>query len=170
MSERILIDGIMVSPCVGCGFCCIKTPCDVSRRVYGAGIRDCPGLEWNGERYVCNLCTKDILGERYREELYIGKGCCCNLNSWRKEVIPRRDQDLPQSGIVSLDPLFQKFLFSMGREMLSGDKTYLMLATFQDLLKRNGKSENEIKSISKAIVHCLRNNRPSYMDEFMGKL
>ena len=170
MNVRVLIDGIMVSPCVGCGYCCIQAPCDVSRRVYGSGIRDCPALKWNNERYICELCTKDILGERYREELFVGKGCCSNLNSWRREVIPRRDQDKPQTGIRSLDPLFQKFLFSLGKEMISGDKIYLVLCSLGSMLERDGKPENEIKSIQNSIIHYLRGNRPSYMDGFMGKL
>lgn len=72
-----------MSQCVGCGFCCIKTPCDVARRIYGP-ISECPKLRWNGERYVCELVElPGQLGEDYRKELHIGAGCCAGLNSWR---------------------------------------------------------------------------------------
>lgn len=159
----------MVKPCVGCGYCCIKTPCDVSRRVHGNGVTQCPELQWNGERYICKIIVGP-LSKRYKEELYIGEGCCSNLNSWRQEVKPRLREDDTKLSIFSLDPTFQKFLFCMAQEWISGDKIKLILYSFKDILKKDGKSKDEIESTLKLIIHCLRSNRKSYIDEFMGKL
>ena len=159
----------MVNPCIGCGYCCISVPCDTSRRIYSNGVTQCPELEWNGERYICKLTTGH-LSERYKEELYIGKGCCSNLNSWRKEVKPRREVDLPKNKIISLDPLFQKFLFSLSNEMISSDVILLTLGKLESILEKEGKSEEEIKSYSKEILHSLRSNRPSFYSGFIGDL
>lgn len=50
----------------------------------------CPLLEWNGERYVCQLVTKPGKdGNFYRYMLWVGKGCRNYLNPWRKDVRPR---------------------------------------------------------------------------------
>lgn len=68
----------MTSPCVGCGYCCIKVPCPLSVKLYGKD--DCPALQWDGERYRCTLA------EEYHAALYIGAGCCAALNSWRWDV------------------------------------------------------------------------------------
>lgn len=73
--------------CVGCGYCCMKTPCWVAFRVYGYSIKECPALLWDTARYICVLIRDhpDIA-----KELYAGEGCCSRLNSWRKDVV-RRD-------------------------------------------------------------------------------
>ena len=68
----------MSAPCVGCGFCCMKTPCGLSRLLFDK--RDCPALHWQDSRYVCDLASV------YPAELRIGAGCCCNLNTWRRDV------------------------------------------------------------------------------------
>ena len=50
------IDGIRVRDCVGCGYCCAKTQCDASRRLYPSADH-CPQLLWMEEdkRYKCGL-------------------------------------------------------------------------------------------------------------------
>ena len=72
-------------PCVGCGFCCIKSPCPLAVKMYdlssfyGGVTASCPVLSWNGERHIC------AHAEQYRGILAIGKGCL-SLNSWREEI------------------------------------------------------------------------------------
>lgn len=154
--------------CVGCGFCCIKSPCMTSKRIYGNGIRECPELEWDGKRYICKLCFEDILGEIYREELFIGTGCSSNLNSWRKEIIPRREKDNPTNGFKNLDPIFQKFLFCLGKNFISRDIIYLMLNDFSRILQEDGKTEEETKHITKMIMKILNEQRSSFVEDFMG--
>ncbi len=58
----------------------------------------------------------------------------------------------------------------MGREMLNGDKVFLIMGSLESILKNDGKTKNEINKIKNLIIHCLRQNRPSYMDGFMGKI
>jgi hypothetical protein len=85
---------MIVSPCVGCGFCCIQTPCWVAYRVYGEEIgRTCPALVFSNEqsRYLCHLIIDD---PNIGIELYAGEGCCSDMNGWRKDVIPRRTKDI----------------------------------------------------------------------------
>jgi hypothetical protein len=166
------IDGIMVSPCVGCGYCCITAPCWVAQRIYGNGVTECPGLIWDEEkkRYFCFLCTINVVGKDYREELHIEKGCCSNLNDWRKDVKPRREKDSPKVELLSLDSLFQKFLNCMGKEIIAGDTIYLILSRFAGELEKDGKSKNEIKNINNLIIHYLKGQRSSFIDDFMGGL
>jgi len=77
--------------CVGCGFCCIKSPCGLELMVHGNNLQ-CPELLWNQEknRYFCNFVLKKEIDIT---PLYIGEGCCCGLNSWRQKVQPRREID-----------------------------------------------------------------------------
>jgi hypothetical protein len=50
----------------------------------------CPLLEWNGERYECNLVTiQGKEGRYYRDMLWVGKGCRQYLNPWRHNVRER---------------------------------------------------------------------------------
>jgi len=168
--ERTIIDGISVKPCVGCGYCCITTPCYVSRRIYGDGIEGCPELEWIGTRYICKLCNRGTLSERYKEELFIGAGCCSNLNSWRKDVKPRKNENIIEENLVTLDPIFQKFLFCLGKEMISGDKVFLILSSLERILLNENKPEKEVKSILTKIVSILKDNRSNFTNSFMGSI
>lgn len=71
--------------CVGCGYCCIKSPCVKSvLNDYGY----CIYLFWGvtSNRY---LCSKGILDHLFFKEASMGEGCCSNLNDWRKNVIQR---------------------------------------------------------------------------------
>lgn len=88
----------IVSPCVGCGYCCITSPCLAGIRYFvskkGKEIKDfikgCPGLKWNDKRYICELTLlPDEKGEEFRKELCIGAGCSSDLNNWRKNVKKR---------------------------------------------------------------------------------
>jgi hypothetical protein len=77
-------------PCVGCGFCCVKSPCALAVNLYdlssfyGGATLPCPALSWNGSRHMCANAVQ------YGEELNIGKGCRNPLNLWRREKVRRR--------------------------------------------------------------------------------
>jgi hypothetical protein len=83
----------VIKPCIGCGFCCVQAMC-VAGRYLHPELDDqvvCPELHWNGQRHVCLLMEQPgIAGERYRQGLYAGEGCCSNLNSWRREPLKNR--------------------------------------------------------------------------------
>lgn len=69
--------------CEGCGFCCKKAPCSIAPAWTEAG---CSALVWDAEanRYWCGLV---LLGApEVAEALYVGAGCCCGLNSDRRNV------------------------------------------------------------------------------------
>ena len=92
-SNRVLVDGILVKPCIGCGFCCIKSKCGASPEK-DPPTPTCPSLIWyeKDKRYYCNLClTPGEEGNSYKKNLYINAGCCCNLNSWRNDVKKRTE-------------------------------------------------------------------------------
>lgn len=83
------VDGYEFRECVGCGYCCLKVTCDVGyeyHRVSGKTY-PCPSLRWSGKRYVCDLA------ERYKIPLSIGEGCSSSLNTWRKDVKERRENN-----------------------------------------------------------------------------
>lgn len=165
-----MIDNIPIRSCVGCGFCCIKTPCDAARRIYGS-VKECPDLIWNKDenRYICRLMTLDgELGIKYRLELYAGEGCCCGLNSWRNEVKPRRGRDLPQPTRYKMDVPFSTFVRALSREFISKDDVYLSLMRMKSELEKNGFCEDEIESIIKEFIYHFNENISSQMSEFMG--
>lgn len=80
-------------PCVGCGWCCLSDPCEVSHRKYGYTKR-CPDLYWDDtlKRYLCGLMEDESEGEDARRELFEGQGCCAPLMTWRDDV-RNRDND-----------------------------------------------------------------------------
>jgi len=159
------------NPCVGCGFCCIKAKCVAGSRLYKSSDI-CNALVWREDqkRYICDLMTlPGIIGEGYRKELYAGEGCCSNLNSWRNDVI-KRTEDKKQINLNNIDPLFQMFLRAMGREMMSGDKIYLILCGMEYELKNRNFPDNEIKDIKNLIIHHIKNNRNTMFDSFIGGL
>lgn len=80
-------------PCVGCGWCCLSDPCEVSHRKYGH-TRRCPELKWDEtrKRYLCLLMDSEQEGAAARYQLHEGQGCCAPLNPWRQDV-RNRDED-----------------------------------------------------------------------------
>jgi len=76
--------------CVGCGYCCIKSPCVLGQMWYGSEPTErCPGLVWKKSRYVCKLIEEHPNDDSLKKELSVGEGCCCGLNSWRRNVKKR---------------------------------------------------------------------------------
>ncbi len=159
---------LKVFTCVGCGFCCTKAKCAAGQRLYpSADI--CPALIWSEKdnRYFCNLMLlPGNIGLEYRKELYVGAGCCSNLNSWRKDIKNRTK--IEKKEISSLDPLFQKFLHHLGKEFISSDCFYLALYGLQGELISEGNAIEETKNLMKLIQHNFKNSRSKFNEEFMG--
>lgn len=152
------------------GFCCIKSPCWVSLRIYGGASTECPALKWDENRYICELMVKGPRKDEYKDELYAGKGCCCGLNDWRKDVKPRREKDIPKPTVVkyNMDKAFQAFVLAMSREFISGDMMFLTCMGMAKILKKSGTPPEEIEAILREIDHIRKQNRSRFMDEFMG--
>lgn len=101
MFDEIADNPIPASPvssstkaCVGCGYCCISAPCVAALKLHGSHLNHCPELHWNGARYVCRLMLREgKTGAFYRRELYAGEGCSSGLNTWRRDVRPRLEED-----------------------------------------------------------------------------
>lgn len=163
------IDGICVRECVGCGYCCTKTPCDASRRLY-KGADHCPQLLWIEEdrRYKCGLMLiSGPVGAGYREELYAGAGCCSGLNSWRKDV-KKRDQPDKDRYSNPLDPIFQIFLKCLSGNFVSGDVMHLTTICMKEDLQHKGYTGKEITHIQSMIVKSFSQNQSSFMKGFVG--
>ncbi len=139
-----------ISQCNGCGYCCLKTQCDVSRRLYKT-VEVCPQLRWDKlkERYVCDLMLiSGLLGEGYRKELHAGAGCCASLNSWRRDV-KERSRGAMQYQHQSIPVMFQAFLKAYGSEpFISGDATDLILSRYVSELQKLKYSDEELTAKS----------------------
>ena len=79
--------GLPPLPCLGCGWCCLDNPCEVSHSVYGYAPR-CPALVWTGTRYACDLVLNPQPGVDLGP-LFVGEGCCARHNPWRLDVKKR---------------------------------------------------------------------------------
>ncbi len=156
-----------MTDCVGCGFCCIKTPCHVAMRLY-PGVKHCPQLQWNGSRYVCGLMIlADPLGAEYRKQLYAGAGCCCTLNDWRRDV-KKREVELNRTVINPIPEIMQIFLKCLAGNFVGGDLIKLTIYRMADILEKKGYAEDEIRSICMGIEHTFSENRHSFIKDFMG--
>jgi len=155
-----------VHDCVGCGYCCMKTPCDVARRLY-PGVENCPQLEWYEDRYICGLMKlQEPLGSHYREILFAGAGCCCSLNSWRKDV--KKRTSVEGLWINPLPPIFQIFLNSLSKQFISGDQFALTVIDMKAQMIKMCYDKDETDNIIKSVVSALTENRSKFMKEFMG--
>ena len=162
-----MVEGAPPAPCVGCGYCCIKTPCSAALRLY-PGVTECPELKWDGSRYQCGLMLKPGgIGQRYREELYAGAGCCCSLNSWRKDVKQRMKKE-EKYLLNPLTPEFQIFLRCLSKEFISGDVIYLTIEHFKAELEKRNYTPDQIQSYVNNIVNIFTNNKSAFMSEFIG--
>jgi hypothetical protein len=158
-----------VRECVGCGYCCIKTPCDAARRLY-PGARSCPQLLWieQESRYKCGLMMiAGPVGQGYKSELYAGAGCCSGLNSWRKDVKKRDHLDMDMMW-NPLDPIFQIFIRRLSANFVSSDTISLTIASMDKELKEKGYSDRETNHIKTMILHQFCQNRSKFTEEFIG--
>lgn len=144
-----------IKKCVGCGFCCRKSPCIAAVRLHGNGLNGCPELKWDGHRYWCNLCRlPGKVGADYRRELAVGAGCCCGLNSDRWNIPP------PQTEIPSQSPELFIVLRALGCNFLSHDCLWLIFRQAEMELGRPGFAE-----------YCMAvatEHRSTFMADFMG--
>lgn len=159
-----------IDECVGCGYCCMSTPCSVSLRLYkSADI--CPQLEWNEDkgRYFCGLMLlPGNIGLEYRKELHAGAGCCSNLNSWRQDIKERSRGALSYK-YQAIPVMFQVFLKAYGSEpFLSGDITEMLLKQFQNGLKKVNYSDEEVDNIIGNVRHYISSNKTSMFKDFMS--
>lgn len=151
-------DEIITKPCVGCGFCCKKAPCSLAVRVFNA-TDSCPMLVWDEEqhRYFCDACRKPgEIGARYREELYIGEGCCCGLNSDRQNIQP------PITSHKVANPMShdaQVLLAAVAKQWISSDVFYFILRYCQDKLGTDW---------ANAAANLVDEQRSSQTKNFMG--
>ena len=162
-------DGIgKIRDCVGCGFCCMQTPCGACLRIY-PGAKICPALKWNGKRHYCDLMTlPGNLGAEYRKELYAGEGCCSNLNSWRREPLQDRTQKDETEEVIP--KIFQVFLHCLGKEFISPDVLYLSIFAFLGELQKGGVPEEKAKAIARKIVYYLKGEQSKFNKDFMGSM
>ena len=158
-----------VKKCVGCGFCCISAPCIAADRLY-PGAKICPQLNWSDEnnRYYCGLMDiPGLVGLSYKKELYAGEGCCSNLNTWRQDVKNRHPKK--ETNFLTIDPMFQLYLKSLGEEFISGDKITLTINSFiHNLIKHMGMNQAEAIKNGELVDSYIRSNRSTFMEEFMG--
>lgn len=157
-----------MADCVGCGYCCIKVPCGVALRLHGNGIEKCPSLSWNGTRYVCGLMIgPDSISKRYRDELHAGAGCCSSLNSWRRDVKPRREQDEPlrKKNPVSLE--MQVFVRALSGNFISGDAIWLACNNFKREMVKRGWREEDAREYANQLLNVFRGNVTEFEEGFM---
>jgi len=150
------LDGIPIKECVGCGYCCRKAPCALSVSIYGK-VDVCPALIWDetNRRYWCKACkVAGELGARYRAELYIGEGCCCGLNSDRKNI------PSPAKPVKNYSKEVQVLLKHLGGEWISGDALWLVIHGTAAELKDPG---FEVQAL-----HWLKEQRSGMVNSFMG--
>jgi len=72
-----------IRTCVGCGYCCKKSLCAMAVWILPPERHEeeCPFLYFEGERYRCALAFH----RPWAEDLCIGEGCCCSLNTERRK-------------------------------------------------------------------------------------
>lgn len=84
--------------CIGCGYCCMKVPCQLVE-VVGGEWHGCPHLTFAQGRHWCRLVVHYQLNEGLQPGsqdvdvnavLSIGDGCCSSMNSWRREPLQDR--------------------------------------------------------------------------------
>lgn len=81
------------SPCIGCGYCCMKVPCPVSYLMGWDRYPDpCGGLVWDeAGRYWCRAVLEEPERTvvRLKEQMAIGAGCSSSLFNEQREACSR---------------------------------------------------------------------------------
>ncbi len=162
-----------VKSCIGCGFCCIKTICDSGRRIYGNGVILCPALKWDEKckRHYCKLCNiSGELGRQYRIELYVGAGCCANLNSWRRETLINRIniKGNAKKYVNQIPHELQIFLKNLGQEFISINAISLALSSTKEDLMENGWDVNKAEMFCMQVMHQIKQSKSTVNKNFMG--
>lgn len=177
MSEKsikyVIKEGIgRVYSCVGCGWCCIVNPCAAALRL-NPHIKKCPHLLWKKEekKYRCDLMEIDgpfgPHATQYKKDLNAGTGCSSTLfNDWREDV-KERDLIDRNSDWNPIDPVLQTFIKCLSNNFITNDTILLTLSQMKADLKNKTYTDREIEHISKSIIHMFKQNKNSYMEEFM---
>ena len=154
--------------CVGCGYCCIKTPCEASRRIYPGAV-ECPALYWNENKknYRCKLMElPGDIGRGFREELYANTGCSSTLgNEWRKDI---KQRFKPTGFVNPLPKIFQIFMRSLSKQFISTDALILAVYEMERELNKDGYDKQEINDICNSILNSFKENRSKQLKNFMG--
>ncbi|MCK5617657.1 hypothetical protein KAR91_88145 [Candidatus Pacearchaeota archaeon] len=166
---------LKTTPCVGCGYCCVKTICAVGYRVgyfMGEG-RVCKGLIWDEHenRHFCRLGQMPgTMGKMYREEMFMGAGCSSALfNNWRTELKDRTKMIIDDGQIKNpLSSEFQIFIKALGNEpFLSGDVITMVLISFKNELLKTGRYDDyTAQAYVGGIFKQLREHRSTKFDGF----
>jgi hypothetical protein len=155
MKSVIHLD-VAPKPCIGCGFCCKKAPCALSVKIYGK-VDICPALVWDEgkHRYWCKACQiAGELGSKYKADLYIGEGCCCSLNTDRKNI------PSPSQTVKTYSKEVQLLLKYLAMQFVSYDLLWLVINGVAMELK-----DPEFK---KWALHWVKEQRSSRVESFMG--
>jgi hypothetical protein len=142
--------------CVGCGACCRKAACAVAVRVHGP-VDSCPSLIYRNKRYHCALCElPGALGERYREELSVGAGCCMSMFNSDRENIPPPAEPMPEK---VMERQCRVLLRHLSRQFISGDAFWLAINAASQDLGEQWKEE---------ALRAVGEERPRMNKDFMG--
>jgi hypothetical protein len=117
------------------------------------------------------MSLPEPLGGQYRAELHAGAGCCCGLNSWRKDVKERDTSEANRSPInlqPEIPPMMQMFLTALSREFVSGDTLVLTCSTWKEELIKSGRTKKEAEALFKLALHYIAEQRHRTIKDFMG--
>lgn len=109
----------------------------LAQRVYG-NVDKCPALEYDGTRYWCGIIKDPVIGEGHKEELAIGAGCCCTLNSDRLNIPqPKPEDKVKMTYTLSADA--QALVTAMANDWFaSPDQMWLIFKRAEDLTGKVG--------------------------------
>jgi len=159
------------TPCVGCGYCCVKVTCTAGIEKFGVNKKPCQGLIWNDKdgRHWCKLgIGNDQAAHFYRNYLHMGAGCSSTLfNDWRTNIRDRtKSVSQPTSVISPIPPIMQVFLKCLAKQFVSPDVLYNTLVDFKREMSRTEIGEEKYEQIELEIKRCFDQNRQSFMKEF----
>jgi hypothetical protein len=133
------------------------------------GVTKCPELVWNenGKNWRCRLMTlAGSLGEKYKEELYAGEGCCAGLNTDRHKIPTPQDIN-PDSIKYPLSLEVKILLKAMASQFVSGDLITLTMFAVKAMLDEKGLNGDEFVN---SATFWLKENRFRRVDDFMGEI
>ncbi|MFA6234504.1 MAG: hypothetical protein WC824_10035 [Bacteroidota bacterium] len=93
-NKRILVEGLWVKECIGCGACCRASVCYMGLVKGGDVKRNCPYIRYHDERWWCGIVEDAPEPEKSKliEHMYIGKGCCQGLFNGDRAKIPTPEE------------------------------------------------------------------------------
>jgi len=84
-----------VRPCIGCGYCCKKAACSAAWALNRTNDKnECLELVYKDGRYWCGLVLNppDHDADWWKNQLHVGAGCCCGLNSDRARLLEKNNE------------------------------------------------------------------------------